>query len=585
MNKEVIQEGWLIKSPPFKKIWNAKWRKRWFILIQSEIPDQYLLKYYKDQTCQKSKGVIDLNQCEQVDAGLRKSKLQYVFNIKTPQRTYFLAASNEEELNKWVQCICHVCGLHDLSDQKFMDSFNATLLNVANTSAEPLLNKTFRENSSFSSQVNNSTETTSDVAGQYGKTMQLSEVSFAHKTKDDSKNYVNYSSYMNKENNLTLNENDMKSKNKTQKRSTKTVPENLNFNECNNINQDEIKPPSPYIAISDCFSGSPTYMNHQLVTNENVQSHFIGQNLTLDQLYSPKRINYAKPVEPDQLSDQSGSTDSDNTDSLSAQYMGVTPEKDRRSTASSVQNEMDLSFDQRFSRFDSKYSDDVPVMPSPIIVGSNHDNIAVKSLNYQNTTESPKFLTESEITAQSTPFLSNNYENLTSIANILSTKSVAVEGSFFRYDFVEQPPIDRSMKPKLPPPNVNRQLKPQPNLPMEFTPNDETKMLQHIKDFEKLEYIDLLHLDSPPPISVNLPSPDVIQSIPSSPAAHVVVGCRRLHDSDVDDDDVKNNEKSIDHNRQTVTGTVYKTIDFIKTDAFNRTREDVELTRRKLSES
>lgn len=34
-----------------------------------------------------------------------------MFAIKTPKRDYYLAAETEEDMNKWVDCVCHVCGL------------------------------------------------------------------------------------------------------------------------------------------------------------------------------------------------------------------------------------------------------------------------------------------------------------------------------------------------------------------------------------------------------------------------------------------------------------------------------------------
>ncbi|XP_020814442.1 protein daughter of sevenless [Drosophila serrata] len=110
-------EGWLIKSPPTKRIWRARWRRRWFTLKQGEIPEQFCLEYYTDHNCRKLKGVIDLDQCEQVDCGLRlenrKQKFQYMFDIKTPKRTYYLAAETEADMRDWVNCICQVCHLHD----------------------------------------------------------------------------------------------------------------------------------------------------------------------------------------------------------------------------------------------------------------------------------------------------------------------------------------------------------------------------------------------------------------------------------------------------------------------------------------
>lgn len=34
-----------------------------------------------------------------------------MFDIRTPKRVYFLAADSENDMNNWVGCICHVCGL------------------------------------------------------------------------------------------------------------------------------------------------------------------------------------------------------------------------------------------------------------------------------------------------------------------------------------------------------------------------------------------------------------------------------------------------------------------------------------------
>ncbi|XP_058804375.1 GRB2-associated-binding protein 2-like isoform X2 [Phymastichus coffea] len=121
-NQEIVHEGWLIKSPP-TKLWRARWRERWFTLRHSgELPGQYFLEYYTDKKCRKLKGKIDLDQCEQVDAGLRfenrKQKYQYMFNVKTPKRTYYLVAENEADMNKWVDAVCQVCGLKVQDDEQ-----------------------------------------------------------------------------------------------------------------------------------------------------------------------------------------------------------------------------------------------------------------------------------------------------------------------------------------------------------------------------------------------------------------------------------------------------------------------------------
>lgn len=115
-NLEIVHEGWLTKSPPTKRIWRARWRKRWFVLRHSgELPGQYYLYYYTDRNCRTLKGQIDLDQCDQVDAGLEfessKHKYRHMFDVRTPKRTYYLAAETEADMNKWVDCVCHVCGL------------------------------------------------------------------------------------------------------------------------------------------------------------------------------------------------------------------------------------------------------------------------------------------------------------------------------------------------------------------------------------------------------------------------------------------------------------------------------------------
>ncbi|XP_019881614.1 GRB2-associated-binding protein 1 isoform X2 [Aethina tumida] len=120
-SQEVVFEGWLTKSPPDKRIFRARWRKRYFSLTNTgELPGQYVLTYYTDRHCRKLKGTINLDACEQVDLGLafreKNLKLDHVFDIKTPTRTYYLAAETEEEMKSWVDNICKVCGLKSSED-------------------------------------------------------------------------------------------------------------------------------------------------------------------------------------------------------------------------------------------------------------------------------------------------------------------------------------------------------------------------------------------------------------------------------------------------------------------------------------
>lgn len=49
---------------------------------------------------------------------LVERKFDHVFGIKTPNRTYYLAADTEEEMKSWVSCICQVCGLKSTNEEE-----------------------------------------------------------------------------------------------------------------------------------------------------------------------------------------------------------------------------------------------------------------------------------------------------------------------------------------------------------------------------------------------------------------------------------------------------------------------------------
>ena len=93
------------------------WKKRWFILRSGRMSgDPDVLEYYKNDHSKKPLRIINLNFCEQVDAGLtfNKKELQdsFVFDIKTSERTFYLVAETEEDMNKWVHSICQICGFN-----------------------------------------------------------------------------------------------------------------------------------------------------------------------------------------------------------------------------------------------------------------------------------------------------------------------------------------------------------------------------------------------------------------------------------------------------------------------------------------
>lgn len=103
-----------------------RWRRRWFTLKQGELPGQFFLEYFTDVSCRKRKGIIDLDVVEQVDAGLRLDrqsiKFQHMFDMKTPFRTYYMAADTEQDMRGWVMVICQVCNLQETEEKINTDS-------------------------------------------------------------------------------------------------------------------------------------------------------------------------------------------------------------------------------------------------------------------------------------------------------------------------------------------------------------------------------------------------------------------------------------------------------------------------------
>jgi hypothetical protein len=57
----------------------------------------------------------------QVDSALTvengRQKYEFIFEIKTPTRNYYLAADTYEEMTSWVRFVCDACGLRATQDQ------------------------------------------------------------------------------------------------------------------------------------------------------------------------------------------------------------------------------------------------------------------------------------------------------------------------------------------------------------------------------------------------------------------------------------------------------------------------------------
>ncbi|XP_041635811.1 GRB2-associated-binding protein 1-like [Cheilinus undulatus] len=114
---EVVCEGWLRKSPPEKKLRRYAWKRRWFVLRSGRLsgePD--VLQYYKNPQSRRPIRTINLNLCEQVDAGLSFTKKElessFVFDLRTEERIWYLVAESEEDMNRWVSSICLLCGFN-----------------------------------------------------------------------------------------------------------------------------------------------------------------------------------------------------------------------------------------------------------------------------------------------------------------------------------------------------------------------------------------------------------------------------------------------------------------------------------------
>ncbi|XP_071411789.1 GRB2-associated-binding protein 1 isoform X3 [Pithys albifrons albifrons] len=127
---EVVCSGWLRKSPPEKKLKRYAWKRRWFVLRSGRLTgDPDVLEYYKNDHAKKPIRIIDLNLCQQVDAGLTFNKKEfensYIFDINTIDRVFYLVADSEEEMNKWVRCICDICGFNPTDEDAVKPPVNS----------------------------------------------------------------------------------------------------------------------------------------------------------------------------------------------------------------------------------------------------------------------------------------------------------------------------------------------------------------------------------------------------------------------------------------------------------------------------
>ncbi|XP_033955671.1 GRB2-associated-binding protein 3 isoform X1 [Pseudochaenichthys georgianus] len=119
---DVVCTGWLIKSPPEKKLKRFAWRKRWFVLRRGRMsgnPD--VLEYYQSKNSKKPIRTIDLKECEveMLNGQLRIKRDfngKHLFVVKTTFRVFYLVAKTEEEMNSWISQISQISQFGSLED-------------------------------------------------------------------------------------------------------------------------------------------------------------------------------------------------------------------------------------------------------------------------------------------------------------------------------------------------------------------------------------------------------------------------------------------------------------------------------------
>nr|CAB3260299.1 uncharacterized protein LOC100175067 [Phallusia mammillata] len=127
-NSGVMLSGWLRKSPPERKLRRNAWKKRWFVLRSGRLSgDPNVLEYFRHQGSKKPIRAISLNECSQIDANVpvkyekKDPTHQYVFDIVTKSRTYYLVADTSLEMASWVRYLCDLCGFNHDSPENQAD--------------------------------------------------------------------------------------------------------------------------------------------------------------------------------------------------------------------------------------------------------------------------------------------------------------------------------------------------------------------------------------------------------------------------------------------------------------------------------
>ncbi|XP_055313368.1 protein daughter of sevenless isoform X2 [Sitodiplosis mosellana] len=337
-----------------------------------------------------------------------------MFDVKTPLRTYYLAANSEEDMNAWVNCICEVCNLQDLSKPQQQNSTDSR--QYYNVTSEMSENQSGGGGGGGGSATNQSLvvnlkSTNLSPVKSSNASDQIALLPTAEPIDNNNSVYQNYdamcrnSTYNNRETlicDVPLNKNGGETKEdyynfvaiaNTASRSQKSanngstdvsslgerrvvvnqsahrkIPENLKLNSVPDL------PPAksdtrtistgPYIAIADCISGNPLIDRDNPTTPLNSldpkfydtpRSHFnIGLNVANEQPYSPKRNNIQTIPQTPQ-SGKSSPTDSEGvfTDDEDCGWPNDSTNSERcmRPSESSVENDsIVFTYAQRFSK-------------------------------------------------------------------------------------------------------------------------------------------------------------------------------------------------------------------------------------------
>eukprot|EP00002_Diphylleia_rotans_P019051 TRINITY_DN3689_c0_g1_i3.p1 TRINITY_DN3689_c0_g1~~TRINITY_DN3689_c0_g1_i3.p1 ORF type:complete len:212 (-),score=40.74 TRINITY_DN3689_c0_g1_i3:185-820(-) len=94
------------------------WKKRWFIMKET-----YLF-YFSDKEDPNPKGIICLKEAS-VDRCAQDLGRKHSFCIKTPDRQYFIGASNEAEEEEWIAAIMKKAGQSWSSSVRMSGNFSA----------------------------------------------------------------------------------------------------------------------------------------------------------------------------------------------------------------------------------------------------------------------------------------------------------------------------------------------------------------------------------------------------------------------------------------------------------------------------